>query len=77
MLRKALAVTAALAATGVAVSAAAGDHDGPRPLRPDVTWTTVFDAAGRAASKGLTEDRRGNLYAPGRGHRPRRARCSA
>ena len=34
MLRKALAVTAALAATGVAVSAAAGDHDGPRPLRP-------------------------------------------
>ena len=64
MLRKALAVTAAVAATGVAVSAAAGDHDGPRPLRHDVTWTTVFDAP--VGIEGLTSDRRGNLYAPGR-----------
>ena len=66
MLRTGLAVVAALAATGIAVSAAAGDHDdGPRPLRPDAQWTTVFDAP--VGIEGLTVDRRGNLYAPGRG----------
>jgi sugar lactone lactonase YvrE len=65
MLRKALAVTAAMAATGVAVSAAAGDHD-VRPLRPDATWTTVFKPPAGIGIEGLTNDKRGNLYAPGR-----------
>jgi sugar lactone lactonase YvrE len=64
MLSKAVTIAAVVAATGVAVSAAAGDHDGPRPLRPDVKWTTVFDAP--VGIEGLTDDRRGNLYAPGR-----------
>src|SRR5215204_3328720 len=64
MLRTGLAVAAAVAATGVAVSAAAGDHDGPRPLRPDAQWTTVFKAP--VGIEGLTADNRGNLYTPGR-----------
>jgi sugar lactone lactonase YvrE len=70
MLRTGLAVAAAVAATGVAVSAALGDHDGPRPLKPDAKWTTVFKTTPPVSIEGLTVDRRGNLYAPGRGASP-------
>ena len=66
MLRTGLAVAAVVAATGVAVSAAVGDHDGPRPLKPDAQWTTVFKPPA-GSIEGLTVDRRGNLYTPGRG----------
>ena len=66
MLRTGLAVAAAVAATAIAVSAAAGDHDGPRPLRPDAQWTTVFKPPPGTGIEGLTADRRGNLYTPGR-----------
>ena len=65
MLRAGLAIAAAAAATTLAVSSAAGDHDGPRPLPPDATWTTVFKPPS-GTIEGLTADRRGNLYAPGR-----------
>ena len=67
MLRTGLAVAAAVAVTGVAVSAALGDHDGPRPLKPDAQWTTVFKPPAGVGIEGLTVDRRGNLYTPGRG----------
>jgi sugar lactone lactonase YvrE len=67
MLRTGLAVAAVVAATGVAVSAALGDHGGPRPLKPDAQWTTVFKPPAGVGIEGLTVDRRGNLYTPGRG----------
>ena len=45
MLRTALAVAAAAAVTATAGSVALGhDNDGPRPLKPDAKWTTVFKA---------------------------------
>jgi hypothetical protein len=40
LIRAGLAV-AAVAAVGF-TAVAQGDGDGPRPLRPDATWTTVF-----------------------------------
>ena len=55
----------ALAATTAGV--AFGDHDGPRPLREDARWTTVFKPPAGVGIEGLTADRRGELYAPGRG----------
>ena len=45
---------------------ASGDHDGPRPLRPDARWTTVFKPPAGVGIEGLTADKRGELYAPGR-----------
>src|SRR3954470_11774879 len=68
MRRTALAVAASFAATAAAGSVAIGhDHDGPRPLRPDAQWTTVFTPPAGVGIEGLTADRRGNLYTPGRG----------
>jgi hypothetical protein len=42
MLRAGLAVAAVAAATAGIATTALGDGDGPRPLRPDAKWTTVF-----------------------------------
>jgi sugar lactone lactonase YvrE len=59
-----LAAAAVVATTaGVAI----GDHDGPRPLKDDARWTTVFKPPAGVSIEGLTSDRRGDLYAPGRG----------
>src|SRR3954469_10966937 len=71
MRRTALAVAATFAATAAAGSAALGhDEDGPRPLRADASWTTVFKPPPGVGIEGLTADRRGNLYTPGRGVAP-------
>ena len=68
MLRTSMAVGAVALATTFAVSTAVGhDDDGPRPLRPDAQWTTVFKPPAGVGIEGLTADRRGNLYTPGRG----------
>jgi sugar lactone lactonase YvrE len=66
MRRTGLAIAIAVAVTGVAGGAALGDHDGPRPLRPDAQWTTVFKPPAGVGIEGLTADRRGHLYTPGR-----------
>lgn len=65
MLRAGLALAAVLAATAAAGSAALGDHDGPR--KPGGTWATVFKPPAGVSIEGLTVDRRGDLYTPGRG----------
>src|SRR5215207_1972162 len=62
-----LAAATLAAATGLATTAIGHDDDGPRPLRPDATWTTVFTPPAGVGIEGLTADKRGNLYAPGRG----------
>ena len=65
MLRSVGLAAVALAATTAGV--ALGDHDGPRPLRADARWTTVFTPPAGVGIEGLTADRRGDLYTPGRG----------
>jgi sugar lactone lactonase YvrE len=65
LLRAGLA--AAAVAAGVFATTALGDGDGPRPLKPDARWTTVFKPPAGVSIEGLTADRRGDLYAPGRG----------
>ena len=65
LLRAGLAV-AAVAAVGFGGSVALGDGDGPRPLRPDAKWTTVFKPPAGVGIEGLTADRRGDLYVAGR-----------
>src|SRR4051794_35124820 len=68
MRRTVLVVAASLAATAAAGSVALGhDDDGVRPLRADAQWTTVFKPPAGVGIVGLTADRRGNLYTPGRG----------
>src|SRR3954452_11206844 len=69
MRRTALAVVAATTAVtgGVAL---AHDHDGPRPLKPDAQWTTVFKPPAGVGIEGLSADRRGDLYVAGRGTPP-------
>src|SRR4051794_7430632 len=66
MLVRAGLVAAAVAAVGFGGSVALGDGDGPRPLPPDAKWTTVFTPPAGTGIEGLTADRRGDLYAPGR-----------
>ena len=58
---------AAVAVVATTAGVAFGDHDGPRPLREDARWTTVFKPPAGVGIEGLTADRRGELYAPGRG----------
>ena len=58
---------AAIAVVATTAGVAFGDHDGPRPLRDDARWTTVFKPPAGVGIEGLTADRRGELYAPGRG----------
>jgi sugar lactone lactonase YvrE len=58
---------AAIAVVATTASVAFGDHDGPRPLKEDARWTTVFKPPAGVGIEGLTADRRGELYAPGRG----------
>jgi sugar lactone lactonase YvrE len=65
LLRAGLAV-AAVAAVGFGATVAEGDGDGPRPLRPDARWTTVFKVPAGIGIEGLTADRRGDLYTAGR-----------
>jgi sugar lactone lactonase YvrE len=57
---------AALAAAGVGAAVAQSGGDGPRPLRPDAQWTTVFKPPAGVGIEGLAAGRRGDLYAPGR-----------
>jgi sugar lactone lactonase YvrE len=58
---------AAVAVVAATAGAAFGDHDGPRPLKDDARWTTVFKPPAGVSVEGLTSDRRGDLYTPGRG----------
>ena len=58
---------AAVAAVATTAGVAFGDHDGPRPLKDDARWTTVFKPPAGVGIEGLTADRRGDLYTPGRG----------
>ena len=52
-----------------AVTTAVGDHEPRyRALGDDATWTTVLDPT--VGLEGLTSDRHGNLYTPGRGVAP-------
>jgi sugar lactone lactonase YvrE len=66
MRRLLLAAATLAAATGLATTAVGNDDDGPRPLRADAKWTTVFTPPAGVSIEGLTSDKRGNLYAPGR-----------
>lgn len=67
MRRTALAVVASIATTAAVASTATGrGGDEPRPLPSSAKWTTVFTPAAGIGIEGLTTDRRGNLYAPGR-----------
>ena len=69
MKRLVLVGVVALAAAALAGSAAIGDHEPRyRALGDDATWTTVLDTG--VALEGLTSDRHGNLYTPGRGVAP-------
>ncbi|HET9346120.1 MAG TPA: SMP-30/gluconolactonase/LRE family protein, partial [Candidatus Limnocylindrales bacterium] len=64
-LAPAAAVAVVLAVAVVAgATAVGGDERRYHPLPSDAPWTTVFDAP--AGIEGLTTDRRGNLYTPGR-----------
>jgi sugar lactone lactonase YvrE len=68
MRRTALAVAATVAATAAVGSVALGHgDDGVRPLKADASWTTVFTPPAGVSIEVLTADKRGNLYAPGRG----------
>ena len=55
---------AAIAVAATTAGVAFGDHDGPRPLKDDARWTTVFKPPAGVGIEGLTADRRGELYAP-------------
>jgi sugar lactone lactonase YvrE len=66
-----LVLVAAIALAGAIVigATAAGDHEPRyRPLPDDARWSTVFKSA--VGLEGLTADRHGNLYTPGRGVDP-------
>jgi len=60
---------AALAAAVLAGTTAIGDHEPRyRALGDDASWTTALKTT--VGLEGLTSDRRGNLYTPGRGVAP-------
>lgn len=66
-----LVLVAAIAIVGAAVAGATaiGDHEPRyRPLPDNARWTTVLKAS--VGLEGLTADRHGNLYTPGRGADP-------
>jgi sugar lactone lactonase YvrE len=70
MRRLALAAAVAIAGAVLAGTAAIGDHEPRyRPLPDDASWTTVMQQPG-VGLEGLTTDRHGNLYTPGRGVTP-------
>ena len=60
-----------LAAVAVVATTAGGRVRRPRraaaAARPDAHWTTVFKPPAGVGIEGLTADRRGDLYTPGRG----------
>jgi len=65
MQRLVLVAAVALAAAVIAGATAVGGHEPRyRPLPSDAPWSTVFKAP--IGLEGLTADRRGNLYTPGR-----------
>ena len=66
MRRTLLAAATLAAATGLATTAVGHDDDGPRRCGPTRTWTTVFTPPAGVGIEGLTADKRGDLYAPGR-----------
>ena len=69
MQRLVLVAAVALAAAIVAGATAAGDHKPRyRPLPSGAPWTSVLKTA--VGLEGLTADRHGNLYTPGRGADP-------
>jgi sugar lactone lactonase YvrE len=69
MQRLVLVGVAALAAAVLAGTTAVGDHEPRyRALGDDASWTTVLDST--VGLEGLTSDRHGNLYTPGRGVAP-------
>src|SRR5687767_11367041 len=69
MQRLVLAGAVAIAAAAFAVTTAVGGHEPRyRALGDDVSWTTVLDTG--VGLEGLTSDRHGNLYTPGRGVAP-------
>ena len=69
MQRLVLVAAVATAAAIVAAATAAGDHEPRyRPLPADAPWTTVLKTT--VGLEGLTSDRHGNLYTPGRGADP-------
>ena len=69
MQRLVLVGVAALAAAVLAGTTAIGDHEPRyRALGDDAQWTTVLDST--VGLEGLTSDRHGNLYTPGRGVAP-------
>jgi sugar lactone lactonase YvrE len=69
MQRLALAGAVAIAVAILAGTSAVGDHEPRyRALGDDATWTTVLDTG--VGLEGLTSDRHGNLYTPGRGVSP-------
>jgi sugar lactone lactonase YvrE len=64
-----LVAAVALTAAIVVGATAVGDHEPRyRPLPDDARWTTVLKTT--IGLEGLTSDRHGNLYAPGRGAAP-------
>jgi len=66
MQRLVLVAAVALAAAIVAGATAAGDHEPRyRPLPDTASWATVLKTT--IGLEGLTADRHGNLYTPGRG----------
>jgi sugar lactone lactonase YvrE len=69
MQRLVLVAAVALAAAIVAGATAAGDHEPRyRPLPDTASWATVLKTT--IGLEGLTADRHGNLYTPGRGVTP-------
>lgn len=69
MRRLALAAGVAIAGAVLAGTTAIGDHEPRyRPLPSDAGWTTVMNPG--VGLEGLTSDRHGNLYSPGRGVSP-------
>jgi sugar lactone lactonase YvrE len=69
MRRLALAAAVAIAGAVLAGTTAIGGHEPRyRPLPDDTSWTTVLRTG--VGLEGLTTDRRGNLYTPGRGVAP-------
>jgi sugar lactone lactonase YvrE len=66
MRRTLLAAATLAAATGLTATAIGHGDDAPRPLRADAKWTTVFTPPAGVSIEGLTADRKGNLFAPGR-----------
>jgi sugar lactone lactonase YvrE len=69
MKRLALAGAVAIAVAVLAGTTAIGGHEPRyRALGDDASWTTVLDTG--VSLEGLTSDRHGNLYTPGRGVAP-------